>query len=187
MWHAGGVCGRYANSRRPDDLVEEFEVERTSGPGPGQDPASAGPDFNVAPTKPALVVLRRQVKDTGGEGTVDAPPDGSDAAEPAAAPPGPSAPRMLRLLTWGLVPSWAKDRSVGSRMINARADSILEKPAFRRAARRPPLPRPRRRLVRVAEEPHGEGRQGQAAQAAVLDPPRRRAADRLRGPVRVLA
>jgi putative SOS response-associated peptidase YedK len=48
--------------------------------------------------------------------------------------PAPSAPRMLRLLTWGLVPSWAKDRSVGSRMINARADSILEKPAFRRAA-----------------------------------------------------
>ena len=128
MWHAGGVCGRYANSRRPQDLVEEFEVERTSGPGPGQDPASAGPDFNVAPTKPALVVLRRQVKDADGESATA--PDGSDAAEDTA----PAAPRMLRLLTWGLVPSWAKDRSVGSRMINARAASILEKPAFRRAA-----------------------------------------------------
>jgi putative SOS response-associated peptidase YedK len=41
---------------------------------------------------------------------------------------------MLRLLTWGLVPSWAKDRTVGSRMINARADSLLDKPAFKRAA-----------------------------------------------------
>jgi putative SOS response-associated peptidase YedK len=134
VWHAGGVCGRYANSRRPDDLVEEFEVERTDGPGPGQDPSAAGPDYNVAPTKPALVVLRRQVKDAEGEGTAaaDATADGS--AEPAAEPAAPSAPRMLRLLTWGLVPSWAKDRSVGSRMINARADSILEKPAFRRAA-----------------------------------------------------
>ena len=85
------------------------------GPGPGQDPASAGPDFNVAPTKPALVVLRRQVKDADGESATA--PDGSDAAEDTA----PAAPRMLRLLTWGLVPSWAKDRSVGSRMINARA------------------------------------------------------------------
>src|ERR671932_1348263 len=60
-WQAGSVCGRYANSRRPEDLVEEFEVERTSGPGPGQDPSSATPDYNVAPTKPALVVLRREV------------------------------------------------------------------------------------------------------------------------------
>jgi len=151
VWQAGPVCGRYANSRRPDDLVEEFEVERTSGSGPGQDPSAAGPDYNVAPTKPALVVLRRQVRDEpapapdpgdapvasddDGEATADAALEAADAAvggdAPAASAP---APRMLRLLTWGLVPSWAKDRSVGSRMINARADSLLEKPAFRRAA-----------------------------------------------------
>src|SRR3954447_9119007 len=133
VWHAGGVCGRYANSRRPQDLVEEFEVERASGPGPGQDPSSAGPDFNVAPTKPALVVLRRQVKDADAEAAAGAAASDADGAEQAA-PIAPSAPRMLRRLTWGLVPSWAKDRSVGSRMINARADSLLEKPAFRRAA-----------------------------------------------------
>src|SRR4051812_3047170 len=59
---ADRVCGRYANSRRPEDLVEEFEIERTSGPGPGHDPASAGPHFNVPPTKAPLLVLRRQVK-----------------------------------------------------------------------------------------------------------------------------
>jgi putative SOS response-associated peptidase YedK len=146
---AGSVCGRYANSRRPEDLVEEFEIERTSGPGPGQDPGSAGPDFNVAPTKAALVVLRRQVKDAEPEPTAQGEQTGPD--DPSAAdddgeaivdaaleaepePRDPPAPRMLRLLTWGLVPSWAKDRSVGSRMINARADSLLDKPAFRRAA-----------------------------------------------------
>jgi putative SOS response-associated peptidase YedK len=155
---AGDVCGRYANSRRPEDLVEEFEIERTSGSGPGQDPAAATPDFNVAPTKAALVVLRRQVKDAepqdqaeqadqgaapdpddapaaadeDGEATADAALEA--ALEAAPEPKQPPAPRMLRLLTWGLVPSWAKDRSVGSRMINARADSLLEKPAFRRAA-----------------------------------------------------
>lgn len=37
---------------------------------------------------------------------------------------------------WGLVPSWAKDPSIGSRMINARREGIAEKPAFRAALRR---------------------------------------------------
>jgi putative SOS response-associated peptidase YedK len=43
------------------------------------------------------------------------------------------AERQLRVLQWGLVPSWAKDPSVGSRLINARAESVAEKPAFRTA------------------------------------------------------
>jgi putative SOS response-associated peptidase YedK len=41
--------------------------------------------------------------------------------------------RQLRVLTWGLVPFWAKDPSVGSRMINARMETVAEKPAYRRA------------------------------------------------------
>ena len=36
------------------------------------------------------------------------------------------------LLRWGLIPSWAKDASVGSRMINARAETLAEKPSFKR-------------------------------------------------------
>lgn len=43
--------------------------------------------------------------------------------------------RQPILLRWGLVPYWAKDLSVGSRMINARAETIAEKPAFRSAFR----------------------------------------------------
>ena len=42
--------------------------------------------------------------------------------------------RQLRLLTWGLVPSWAKDIKVGLRMTNARAETVLDKPAFAKAA-----------------------------------------------------
>ncbi len=38
--------------------------------------------------------------------------------------------------SWGLVPSWAKDPSIGSRMINARAETLAEKPSFRTALRR---------------------------------------------------
>jgi putative SOS response-associated peptidase YedK len=44
--------------------------------------------------------------------------------------------RRVVLFRWGLVPSWAKDRSVGSRMINARAETLAEKPSFRQALSR---------------------------------------------------
>ena len=37
----------------------------------------------------------------------------------------------LSLARWGLIPSWAKDPSIGNRMINARAETLLEKPSFR--------------------------------------------------------
>ena len=43
--------------------------------------------------------------------------------------------RELRMLRWGLIPAWAKDASIGARCINARADTVTEKPAFRSAFR----------------------------------------------------
>jgi putative SOS response-associated peptidase YedK len=42
----------------------------------------------------------------------------------------------LGLLRWGLIPHWAKDPAVGARLINARGDTLAEKPAFRAAFRR---------------------------------------------------
>jgi len=42
----------------------------------------------------------------------------------------------VEMLTWGLIPSWAKDRQVGQRLINARSETLAEKPAFRSAYRR---------------------------------------------------
>ena len=66
-------------------------------------------DYNVAPTKEIYVVVER-------------PPKGEEVAE-----------RQLRAMTWGLVPSWAKDPKIGSRMINARMETVAEKPAYRRA------------------------------------------------------
>ncbi|MAE78025.1 MAG: hypothetical protein CMJ85_14270 [Planctomycetes bacterium] len=44
--------------------------------------------------------------------------------------------RLARTLRWGLVPSWADDPKIGSRMINARSESVAEKPAFKEAFRR---------------------------------------------------
>lgn len=45
----------------------------------------------------------------------------------------PEAERLLAQLKWGLVPSWAKDAEIGNRMINARAETLDEKPSFRDA------------------------------------------------------
>jgi len=100
------MCGRYAASRNPDDLVEEFEVEWV------ETVERFEPDYNVAPTKPVPAVMVR-----GGQ-------------------------RQLRLLRWGLVPPWAADPSIGGRLVNARVETVADKPAFRRAmaARRCLLP-----------------------------------------------
>ena len=44
--------------------------------------------------------------------------------------------RHLRQMRWGLIPSWAKDPAIGNRMINARAETVATKPAFRVALRK---------------------------------------------------
>jgi putative SOS response-associated peptidase YedK len=64
------------------------------------------PRFNIAPTQDAPIIAQDQKG------------------------------RRMGLLRWGLVPSWAKDLSIGNKMINARAETVSEKPAFRQAFRR---------------------------------------------------
>lgn len=44
--------------------------------------------------------------------------------------------RVGELMRWGLVPSWAKDRTIGNKLNNARSETIFEKPSFRQAVRR---------------------------------------------------
>lgn len=104
------MCGRYASSRRPEDLVEEFEIDKV------EVAETLQPDYNVAPTKQVYAVLERAPRDQPQESAVEATPE-----------------RQLRTLTWGLVPFWAKDPSIGNRMINARMETVHEKPAYRRA------------------------------------------------------
>ncbi len=45
-------------------------------------------------------------------------------------------PKTLSMMKWGLVPSWAEDPAIGSRMINARSETAAEKPSFRKAFKR---------------------------------------------------
>ncbi|SDI03929.1 Putative SOS response-associated peptidase YedK [Sinosporangium album] len=98
------MCGRYASARGKHELLEEFQVELD-----GASDEELAPDYNVAPTKNVYAVLSRVPK--GGERAV----------------------RQLRVLRWGLVPAWAKDPSSGAKMINARAETVAEKPAYRKA------------------------------------------------------
>ena len=81
---------------------------------------SLAPDYNVAPTKTVPAVIER-------------PPRGEPQGE---------AVRRLVALRWGLVPSWAKNPAIGNRLINARMETVADKPAYRRAfaARRALLP-----------------------------------------------
>ena len=69
--------------------------------------ATSSPRFNIAPTQDVLAI--RAAKNEGPE------------------------PVKLR---WGLIPSWAKDIQIGSKMINARCETLSEKPAFRNAYKR---------------------------------------------------
>lgn len=62
--------------------------------------------WNVAPTQPVYVAVATQ------EGA-----------------------RVLRALRWGLVPNWAKDPRIGARLINARSETVTQRPAFRTAIR----------------------------------------------------
>jgi putative SOS response-associated peptidase YedK len=52
--------------------------------------------------------------------------------QPVAAIRSPES-RQVELLRWGLIPSWAKDIDIGSRLINARSETLIEKPSFRNA------------------------------------------------------
>jgi putative SOS response-associated peptidase YedK len=114
------MCGRYASARKRIELLEEFSVQRDAVTDPLR------PDYNVAPTKPVYTVLERPA----GPAT-DPTSAATGAAEDAAQPE--AAARELRVMRWGLVPFWAKDPKIGSRMINARAETVADKPAFRRA------------------------------------------------------
>jgi putative SOS response-associated peptidase YedK len=103
------MCGRFVSARKRLELLEEFAVERDRV---AQD---RNPDYNVAPTKRIYTVMdRAEEGDKGKE-------------------QGEKAQRELRLVRWGLVPSWAKSASGGARMINARAETVAVKPAFRSA------------------------------------------------------
>jgi putative SOS response-associated peptidase YedK len=100
------MCGRYSSSSSTKDLTRIFDVDEVRTD-------DLPPRYNVAPTMPVYAVaLSRTDRETGRKRPLH---------------------RVLGTFQWGLVPSWAKDPKVGNRMINARAETLASKPAYRRA------------------------------------------------------
>ena len=62
--------------------------------------------FNIAPTQPVAVVMEQDDE------------------------------RVLDALQWGLIPAWAKEPGIGNKLINARAETLAEKPSFRQALKK---------------------------------------------------
>lgn len=97
------MCGRYVSATPPDQLARYFGAESVVEARKSPDSEEFVGNFNVAPTQGVFTVYETQ-----GE-------------------------RWLDTFHWGLVPFWAKDPKIGSRMINARAETIAEKNSFKRS------------------------------------------------------
>jgi putative SOS response-associated peptidase YedK len=74
------------------------------------DVSMIAPRYNIAPTQPVVIVR--------------------------ASTSSADTQRELTFVQWGLIPSWAKDPKIGSRLINARSETVAEKPSFRAAFKR---------------------------------------------------
>jgi putative SOS response-associated peptidase YedK len=97
------MCGRYALYKSAGELIEEFEITTN------RIPAALPADWNIAPTR-EIYVIRNSSLDNRPE---------------------------LATLSWGMIAPWSKDRSEAirsqSQAINARSESVHEKPTFRNA------------------------------------------------------
>jgi len=104
------MCGRYAQTADMRELMEQFEVTGTSPQ------ASLPLNWNIAPTNPIYII---RANDRTGKDV--------------------EAKRALTTVSWGLIGPWLTDmqeaRASQSRAINARSESIHEKPTFRNAFR----------------------------------------------------
>ena len=76
-------------------------------------PMNLSPRYNISPTQDVAVI------------TNTSPDTGEDPET-----------RQVEFFHWGLIPSWAKDPKIGNRMINARSETLSEKPSFRNAYKR---------------------------------------------------
>jgi putative SOS response-associated peptidase YedK len=103
------VCGRYVSVSSPTLLAERLHVDEVR-----IDDADAQLDYNVTP-RAEVPIVAESVTESGTERQHR---------------------RVLDRVRWGLVPSWAKDVSVGDRLINARSEGLAGKPAYRRAFER---------------------------------------------------
>lgn len=104
------MCGRFTLHHSTDEIAARFAAQQVMDIAEDRNghpaPSFEEPRYNIAPSQAILAVRAEQDM------------------------------RRLETLQWGLVPSWAKDVSIGSKMINARGETLAEKPSFRNALMR---------------------------------------------------
>ena len=112
------MCGRFTLTKEMREIAARFGVNYPrgyAGTGTIDSPANS-----IDPTKPSPgLIPRYNIAPTQSVIVVN------DTGE-----------RQLVPMRWGLIPSWAKDESIGNRLINARAETLAEKPAFRAALKK---------------------------------------------------
>lgn len=107
------MCGRYAVRKTDPEIANIYGAVLVGE-------QTVAPSYNVAPTQQVRIVVDR-APHTDHDGDITT---GQETRE-----------RQLRLARWGLVPFWSKSADkAGGKMINARAETITEKPAYRAAA-----------------------------------------------------
>lgn len=125
------MCGRFVSTSTRAELEAEFAIDHIVG-------ADLKPSWNVAPTQTVWAVAERCDRDESSRAVGDTAPDSPRADTETSSPLRSTHGTVRGLITvrWGLVPHWAKDPSIGSRMINARGETVTQKPAYRAAAAR---------------------------------------------------
>lgn len=108
------MCGRYTMFMKPDELKSGFKTKLDDE----TLQRLTTPRYNVAPSQDVPVIT-----------SVQAHPKPHGTLLEATS----LSLRECAIMRWGLIPSWAKDESIGNKLINARAETLLEKPSFRAA------------------------------------------------------
>jgi putative SOS response-associated peptidase YedK len=112
------MCGRYTLNSDPQQIVAEYEVT-----------AVALRDGIIAPLSSSVEKTTELARETLRENYNVAPTTYIPAVVNL------EGQNTLATFSWGLVPSWSKDPAMGTRMINARVETILEKPSYRSAVK----------------------------------------------------
>jgi len=110
------MCGRYTLIASQGAIQGAFDIKLD-----GFDWLRHCPRYNIAPGQGVLVVVN----------SPDQTPESFEQTQTIS-----RGARVGDLFKWGLIPFWAKDPAIGNRMINARAETLAEKPAFRTSLRK---------------------------------------------------
>jgi len=118
------MCGRFTLRAAPQEVAKHFSLF---------DVPTFSPRYNIGPGQVVGAIRAKALEAPQAVAISDdmkLQPDGGEPSSPSVTPP-----REWAWFRWGLIPHWSSDPSIANRLINARAETVSSKPAFRSAAR----------------------------------------------------